>query len=551
MRDRSTAFWLALQLSLAVALADSTQNTTTTGSNNLETRVGWYAGPTERGTLTLVYSCLATIITCTWTVLHLNVPALEDESWRRGFRKAKWMAITILFPEFIFAKAICELRSALHGLLEFDTTLREWEGDLSHKIPGKNDGDPDIVWTWETKFPRGCVAGLLYPLFGLPRPRRRGTTDATTAEHDRENTTTINVSGAGGDKSNEPTPTRNHTNDKHDQVKTLKTTIQKWSLTHSYLANMGGLVYIQSTRYQEKASLEILTGIELGRCYFWEGKQHPLQNLVLSEDEINDKSKADWLLKTLSVLQISWLILTVLARFALELPLTQLEIVTLAFSVFAIATFIANWWKPKDISTPIRIPCSANAWRYSEFNLQFSDPAPYGINGTPSFVSWLVSPAGTRKRSKRTKQDRSRVENDMVETQGRIPLLIQLMAGAGFIFGGLHCLAWSFVFPSRAELLLWRVASIGSAIVPFISLVASIWLNRLVTSSLDKWLMDKLQFFTNYSPEYIDLLLKPDFLVKWNLDEQQAFFARSTAGRNFQFRLQSESKTNHEKTDST
>ncbi|AEO64350.1 uncharacterized protein THITE_2034396, partial [Thermothielavioides terrestris NRRL 8126] len=64
------------------------------------------------------------------------------------------------------------------------------------------------------------------------------------------------------------------------------------------------------------------------------------------EDDIKDKSKADWLGRGLAVVQTTWIILNVASRAATELPLTQLEIATVAFSVFAIATYLANWWKP-------------------------------------------------------------------------------------------------------------------------------------------------------------------------------------------------------------
>jgi hypothetical protein len=34
------------------------------------------------------------------------------------------------------------------------------------------------------------------------------------------------------------------------------------------------------------------------------------------------------------------------------LPVTQLEIATIAFSIFLIATYFVNWWKPKDVIKP-------------------------------------------------------------------------------------------------------------------------------------------------------------------------------------------------------
>ena len=35
---------------------------------------GWVEEPERRGTMSLIYSCLATVILCTWSVLHVDVP---------------------------------------------------------------------------------------------------------------------------------------------------------------------------------------------------------------------------------------------------------------------------------------------------------------------------------------------------------------------------------------------------------------------------------------------------------------------------------------------
>lgn len=536
MRNQFTALWLVFPPLFSVTLADNTQVTTTTDSGTAETRVGWYAGPTERGTLALVYSCLATVITCTWTVLHLNVPALKDGPWKRGFRKARWMAITILFPEFIFAKAICELRSALRDLLEFDKTLRnEYKDGLTCKVPSPFKEYPDIAWSWKTKFPRGRVIDLIYPLMGLPCPsplQSGGIADATDAGRGSNDVASSIHSRDRSEIMSSRTPL--WTNGA-ETSKPITTQSQDWTLTHSYLANMGGLTYNDLWDQENEPVYHILTGTHLSRCCGWSFDHHPLQSLVLSENDIKDRSKADWFLKTISILQISWLVLTVISRLILKLPLTQLEIATLAFSFFAIATFTANWWKPKDISTPIRISCSAKILIRTESQIQEdNDPYLHAFDRIQSFISRLLSPAKTRRESQMIKTDKLRIENDMVEMEGNVPLLTPLMAVAGFVFGGLHCLAWNFPFPSQTEMILWRFSSIGSAIVPFISLVVSIFLNYLVTGSLDKYLMKELQPLTKYSEEYINMLRKPVFVTDWDLDEIIAFYAQTAGQHNFE-----------------
>ena len=108
MNARLALFSIFLTLFSVLVCAES-NHTTGPASDGQQVKVGWKAGPTQRSSLMLIYGCLSTIFASTWTVLHLNVPAPDDSAWTRGLRKTKWMAITILFPEFIFSKAVCEL----------------------------------------------------------------------------------------------------------------------------------------------------------------------------------------------------------------------------------------------------------------------------------------------------------------------------------------------------------------------------------------------------------------------------------------------------------
>ncbi|KAF1955042.1 hypothetical protein CC80DRAFT_416530 [Byssothecium circinans] len=78
-------------------------------------------GPNTRSTLSIVWNCLGTLILCTWSILHLNVPPqLTPRSTAQIIRrwlyhsgtKLKWMVITILAPETIMGIAYSALKSA-------------------------------------------------------------------------------------------------------------------------------------------------------------------------------------------------------------------------------------------------------------------------------------------------------------------------------------------------------------------------------------------------------------------------------------------------------
>ncbi|PYH98641.1 hypothetical protein BO71DRAFT_425889 [Aspergillus ellipticus CBS 707.79] len=91
----------------------------------MSAQVGWTNGPTGRGTLNLLYNCLTTIFTYSWTVLHLDVPRRNRSSGSKTRRKVEWMLLTIIFPEYLFGKAFIELRLALADLYEMDCALKE------------------------------------------------------------------------------------------------------------------------------------------------------------------------------------------------------------------------------------------------------------------------------------------------------------------------------------------------------------------------------------------------------------------------------------------
>jgi hypothetical protein len=53
------------------------------------------------------------------------------------------------------------------------------------------------------------------------------------------------------------------------------------------------------------------------------------------------------------------------------------------------------------------------------------------------------------------------------------PAIVSVIAGSalgGTLFGGIHCLAWNFAFPTCTELILWRTCSIVTTVLPLLSI---------------------------------------------------------------------------------
>ena len=64
-------------------------------------------------------SCLFTTFLCTWTVLHLNVPARHETYWHQIRRKLRWMVQAIMVPEFMLGFATGQKVEAGRSVEEF------------------------------------------------------------------------------------------------------------------------------------------------------------------------------------------------------------------------------------------------------------------------------------------------------------------------------------------------------------------------------------------------------------------------------------------------
>lgn len=121
---------------------------------------------------------------------------------------------------------------------------------------------------------------------------------------------------------------------------------------------MGGIVLVQPEEEVESAEppnkrkhREIIVDIAM----FKELIKDPDFRINITEEELNDKAKGDFLSKSIAFLQVSWFIAQCIARFVQRLGVTELEVLTLALaSVNGIMYFFWST-KPLGLQVPIRI----------------------------------------------------------------------------------------------------------------------------------------------------------------------------------------------------
>ncbi|KAI0973210.1 hypothetical protein F4678DRAFT_477684 [Xylaria arbuscula] len=402
--------------------------------NATATVTGWQDSPSRRGTWDIIGNCAATIFTCTWTIRHLNVPHPQDSGSKRFFRTLKWMSISIILPEFILAHAIFELLMAVQALdamaeaklpTMYPSWLllpRRWRKLIMGNQPPDNDEEasppvvhpPRMLRLWrrwrrwimckqvpnEYEVYRPIVLPpwilCLWRWFHLPMTRRY-----------------------------EPT----------------------WTITHSYFANMGGFVYDPNadTGDSGEKNYRNISGQEIARL----SKQLKVQ-CEYHEDTIKDKSKSDAFAKSLAVIQVLQLVLSLTVRKIRGLPVSQLEIVTVVFAVCGVATFISCWYKPRNVTVPlplrIRSPPEHPEKSYYSFSRVF-------VNIIRAF-------------------DGRRVANDNIPIHsfhsGKFMWVLAFLSAA---IGTLHAIAWNFEFPTLTERIAWRVTTIVTIVVPPLGLV--------------------------------------------------------------------------------
>lgn len=189
-----------------------------------------------------------------------------------------------------------------------------------------------------------------------------------------------------------------------------------WSLTHGFLVVSGqlvaedqdGIIYPLSTK--EPAML-----LNSGRSVF----------PIMKKREIQDKSKTDMFAKVFALFQSLWFLINIISRGVHRLPVSPLEIATVAYILCSILSYALWWHKPKDILVPLKIK-----------------------HPSPGFA----------------KPERSRKKQnwEFVAARGMRfhSSTLFLFCVSGLMFCAVHVAAWNFDFATQEEVMAWRICSV-------------------------------------------------------------------------------------------
>ncbi|KAF8861684.1 hypothetical protein BDZ45DRAFT_647304 [Acephala macrosclerotiorum] len=333
-----------------------------------------------RGTFDILWSSLFTLLICTWTVQHLNIPTqvplsrYKIISWVLDLRyKVKWMLLTLVLPEFLVGKALQDYSRARASISYLD---------------GKNG--------------------------------------------------------------------------------------YAWTTTHGFYADMGG--YVLKARQCLNIVKTVPAPIYLNcrSLHFACTGDARAESLIdtipnITQKEIEDKSKGDFFVKATAVVQVSWMIVQTIVRGARGLAVSQLEIAVLAYSACTIITYILYLKKPQNVKVPTVIllkrefggkklttqhqeairECRPHSWFTMSLRL-------FRYKGMVKDHRNVLDPIPNDARY-------DDVKSLLFTEKSLLTRMDDGFVIAGLVFGSLHCAAWNFAFPTRAEQLLWRISSVVTA----------------------------------------------------------------------------------------
>ena len=238
---------------------------------------------------------------------------------------------------------------------------------------------------------------------------------------------------------------------------------RQWSTTHGFFIIMGGFHLFEHSSSNE------------GQCISQEDDNplHPLgandllryaESIVMpTKVEIKDKGKSDWLAKSLVLLQTSWFVIQCIARAREHLPVTHLEIVTLAYAAMNFVIYIFWWNKPLNVNRPVRVFRKFEP-RVNKLTSESRNLAWKTI-GKGLFTILTLIVIGQDEDIDLGHEDRVPMfwANS---TGGDAAIADGIVLGVGVCFGAIHCIAWLFSFPTHTELLMWRISSVAITVLP-------------------------------------------------------------------------------------
>lgn len=270
---------------------------------------GWQFNDNSRSSWDILWTCLSTILACTWTALHLSVPKRDESDSAYTFWKlVAWMG-AVLAPELLAGTAAEERWRAKAIAARCNAAFCKLSDNSSKSSPSP----PETLTRKEHDFEQGSNG--------------EGTSHVDDDTSNQQNEASAGEEGPSNE--NEP-----------------KSPTIRWSTAQGFCLAMNGVLLQTRDRWTYPVQPNnVVPLIEAGA----------VSSFHLKSRDIKDRAKADSFAKGFTLLQSSWVTGNIIARRAYNLPISPLEYATVAYVACAFVTYVTWWHKPRDMTTPILI----------------------------------------------------------------------------------------------------------------------------------------------------------------------------------------------------
>ncbi|KAL0575387.1 hypothetical protein V5O48_006580 [Marasmius crinis-equi] len=206
------------------------------------------------------------------------------------------------------------------------------------------------------------------------------------------------------------------------------------------------------------------------------------RRIALTKEDIQDRSRADSWSKAILILQTVLFILQCMRHVLNGISLAEVEVLTIALVTLNFGTFFLWWSKPQGVRYPEVInvsifptrPITAPAQQSSVFKViwqWFSHDflATQGLFGFWIFVPLAYPFLSLLMRTMNLVFDADDYQAGHLyssKLKTSPPRLYFSVYTSAVLFGGLHLISWSFVFPTMVERDLWRTCAVVITISP-------------------------------------------------------------------------------------
>ncbi|KAG2033091.1 hypothetical protein BDR03DRAFT_968430 [Suillus americanus] len=438
----------------------------------------------------ILLSCGLTLFACTWTAIHTNIPGVNEGVVAVTSRRLFIMVVALISPELMITWATRQFFSARQAAKDFNTEFSAHRArtygndrDISYRtaIPlsdisrSSSAPRPAHCPGWRTLVSRSVICLAVRQDYNATDVFIEWRTAHGFFGDDRDISEITEASESSESSAPRPAVFRERRmtpgyfgDDRYisDITEASRSSsvlrpaeFQRWRMTHGFFAWMGGFML-----YVDGKPRAPLTTDEL--CYFV--RVGSVNMPVISEAEIEDRSKGDGLSKGIALLQLVWFVIQLIARYVQNLPITLLEIDTLAVAALTCVAYGLWWKKPKDVGCPYIVHWKAH-----------SQPSPLtydteNFHGLVAgcldrliypFTSLMGIGASVSPRAVRFRRVPSLGGYSNYDYATSVRLI---GCFSGMVFGAIHCLGWNYLFQKPTEHVLWHAASLGIAGAPIL-----------------------------------------------------------------------------------